>query len=314
MGENYNQIINAILISLTIISISYSLFAWLKTKSLKNEIKVMNEDLHKTELVLDNLNKRVDSLRITNHENRKNIRLIKELADQNKCSDIVEFINDNLSNSYCNKLSDTHNKLFLQNIAHLDSVSNCENSSSGKMLDYNNLNSFKETYKTDSSKVLIIANSVMETCSRNNIDYKYYIGDPNMVIGVSFSDLNSIIGNVLENSIRALKNKEIASENRRIDKNTSSNIDTSSSKNNARYIRMNIYDDTLAYFIEITNNEPQIENIDAIFKKGHTDSKNPDRGLGLYICKILIEKYKGHIYVESNKINTKFTIIIPKDF
>lgn len=248
MLSNYSEIINAILTALTIISISYSIFIKLKNVGLRNEINVLNEDLHKNELVLENINKKIDNLRINNHEHRKKLNLVKELAHQNKCKDILNFLENETKKSY------------------------------------------NDIRVSDSSRISIIANSIQDSCLKYNINYKYYIGNASMILPVDFSDLHSIIVNILENSVNVLKNKD----------------------NGKAYIRMNIYDDPVGYYIEILNNGPKVDNTKEIFKKGYTKSNDASRGLGLYICKKIIKKYTGNIYVESNDINTKFTVIIPK--
>jgi signal transduction histidine kinase len=64
--------------------------------------------------------------------------------------------------------------------------------------------------------------------------------------------------------------------------------------------------------LEISNNGPRIkaETIEAIFEPFYT-TKDLGTGIGLYICKKLIEKHDGEISCQSNEEWTTFTIGIP---
>lgn len=64
--------------------------------------------------------------------------------------------------------------------------------------------------------------------------------------------------------------------------------------------------------LSITNNGPKIEEeaIHAIFEPFFT-TKDLGTGIGLYICKKLIEKHNGEIYCRSNDDKTSFVIRLP---
>jgi signal transduction histidine kinase len=63
---------------------------------------------------------------------------------------------------------------------------------------------------------------------------------------------------------------------------------------------------------KISNNGPKIpeEMKEAIFEPFYT-TKSLGTGIGLYVCKTLIEKHRGTIYCESNDENTSFIIRLP---
>ena|SRR3712207_724710 len=252
MTNNCIIISNYILVASIIISLSYSIFLKLKNTILKDEINVLNTDLHENERIINELIRKIDTLRIKQHENHKKDTFIRELVRKEQYVEVLNFIN-----MYTDIPSDTS----------LDS---------------------------NTSTIDNIINPVKTDCMKNDIDFKTYIGDLHLNIPIEPNNLNSIITNILENSVRILKED--------LDNNPDKKV----------YIRMNIYDDSIGYFIEIINNGPKITNTDDIFKKGYTSTNNPERGLGLYICKNLVEKYDGKIYVESNNVNTKFSIVFPK--
>lgn len=60
-------------------------------------------------------------------------------------------------------------------------------------------------------------------------------------------------------------------------------------------------------------NEKELSEIFNMFKKGNPSSSSKGRGIGLAICKNIIEKHKGKIYVESEKgQGSTFFIELPK--
>lgn len=156
----------------------------------------------------------------------------------------------------------------------------------------NLLDSIDAKYINRKNKISLIAESLEDRCKNYGIDYRYIISNEHF-IDISYSDLNSILVNILENAINSI----IMVEGYR-------------SKHN--YIRLNSFEDEVMFCIEIMNNGPQILNVDKIFQVGYTSSNIEGRGLGLAIVKEIIEKYNGNIYVGSNEINTVFTIIFQK--
>ncbi|WP_102347513.1 histidine kinase N-terminal domain-containing protein [Bacillus sp. Marseille-P3661] len=66
-------------------------------------------------------------------------------------------------------------------------------------------------------------------------------------------------------------------------------------------------------FIHISNNGPKIpdESLASIFEPFVT-TKNTGTGLGLFVCKQIIEKHSGHLHCRSNDEMTTFTIELPE--
>ncbi|WP_064093114.1 sensor histidine kinase [Rossellomorea aquimaris] len=79
-----------------------------------------------------------------------------------------------------------------------------------------------------------------------------------------------------------------------------------------REITINCWENNEKVQIDITNNGPKIEEktIEVIFEPFFT-TKDLGTGIGLYICKKLIEKHGGNIQCESNDEETTFSIGIP---
>jgi hypothetical protein len=107
---------------------------------------------------------------------------------------------------------------------------------------------------------------------------------------ISEIELYRVIINIVNNAIKAMKNKG-----------------TLAAKS---------FEDFKNIVIVIENDGDKIpeEIVDKIFNPGFTTKNNTDKnhGYGLSIVKDLLKKYGGNIFVESNELITKFTIILPK--
>ncbi|MBO9129312.1 histidine kinase N-terminal domain-containing protein [Bacillus sp. 165] len=105
------------------------------------------------------------------------------------------------------------------------------------------------------------------------------------------SELRQVFLNILMNSIDAL---ESVVYNRRI--------------------VVNVFEDDEAIHVIIKNNGPMIpiDKIETIFEPFVT-TKQLGTGIGLYVCKKIVEKHSGTISCESNEEWTQFIIRIQKD-
>ncbi|OAT81041.1 histidine kinase [Bacillus sp. MKU004] len=113
--------------------------------------------------------------------------------------------------------------------------------------------------------------------------------DQNIVISGNKDELRQVLLNLIMNSIDALQQTE---GDRRI------------------IVRSSVKDGWMN--LEIRNNGPQIQldTITAIFEPFYT-TKELGTGIGLFICKKLIEKHGGEISCSSNEQHTVFAISIP---
>jgi signal transduction histidine kinase len=103
------------------------------------------------------------------------------------------------------------------------------------------------------------------------------------------SELKQVLQNILLNSLDALKERP---KPRRV---------SVISRKEERYV-----------MIRVSNNGPKIpeDKIETIFEPFFT-TKELGTGIGLYVCKKIIEKHKGKIVCESDEAWTRFTIYLP---
>lgn len=180
---------------------------------------------------------------------------------------------------------DKHIKM-IQKLIEENQFNHCKNYISS--LEYSHL-----TSKIDTSSFLITLKELLkEECEKNGIIFKFICDNSNINLPFTDSELHSIISNIISNSIDALNKYEKHS--------------------NTKYICLDIFESPLSYCIKVRNNGPKIENTNIIFNRAYTTNNDENRGYGLYIVKSILEKYNSNIYVDSNDINTIFTILIPK--
>ncbi|MEH7382127.1 histidine kinase N-terminal domain-containing protein [Bacillus sp. JJ1533] len=108
-------------------------------------------------------------------------------------------------------------------------------------------------------------------------------------ITVNKDEIRQVLLNILMNSIDALKQREAD-----------------------RNIWINVHHTDNQIVVSIINNGPAIpqESLDTIFEPFYT-TKEFGTGIGLFVCKKIIEKHGGSIGCTSNSIETEFKIILP---
>lgn len=101
--------------------------------------------------------------------------------------------------------------------------------------------------------------------------------------------LNRVLGNLLDNAFDAVMDMEPAE----------------------RFVRLDIGEDDKSYVFSVLNAGPEIDEQtrQAVFETGFS-TKGPGRGLGLGICREIVEGYGGTIQVSSPP--TVFTVKIPR--
>ncbi|MCD7035019.1 ATP-binding protein [Metabacillus sp. GX 13764] len=111
-----------------------------------------------------------------------------------------------------------------------------------------------------------------------------------MILHTQKEELKQVLLNLFINSIEALKQRE-----------------------RPRNLLVSAFDEGEYSVISISNNGPQIppENIKTIFEPFYT-TKELGTGIGLYVCKKLIEKQGGYISCDSNEKLTTFKVVLPK--
>jgi signal transduction histidine kinase len=115
--------------------------------------------------------------------------------------------------------------------------------------------------------------------------------DPSITLVANKDELRQVCLNLIMNSIDALQQKKVSS----------------------RSIEVICVEKDGFMELSIINNGPKIEEavIHAIFEPFFT-TKDLGTGIGLYICKKLIEKHNGEIYCRSDEKQTNFVIRLPK--
>jgi signal transduction histidine kinase len=112
--------------------------------------------------------------------------------------------------------------------------------------------------------------------------------DPNITINHISSDFFQVVLNIIGNA-----------------------IDSFSDRCENRYIKIWSKTNKGQGCFHFENNGPKIEekNIEKIFKKNFSTKGDRGNGIGLYICKQLVEKNGAKLSVDSNDKKTVFTVI-----
>jgi len=136
----------------------------------------------------------------------------------------------------------------------------------------------------------LIQEKQLET-AENNIQFDVSVNASLREIRIDPADLCTVLANLLDNAIEACV--KLPSQ---------------------RHISFEIGYVSKQYFFKISNTGVAIpeKNIDKLFKPGYTTKSGKSNGLGLYIIKRLLKKYRASIRVESLKGITSFTMYLPE--
>lgn len=145
--------------------------------------------------------------------------------------------------------------------------------------------------KTKQPAVNALLQAKMEAAEKENIDFFMEIRSDLKDISIKPWDLCKILGNLIDNGMTALSEKE---ENRQL--------------------HVEIWEDKYSYFFCIYNNGPEIpkEHMELIFKQGFTTKKEEGHGMGLAIISQIIKENGGKISVSSNENKTSFEVEVKK--
>lgn len=132
------------------------------------------------------------------------------------------------------------------------------------------------------------------TASVRGISFKVDVSTDLRKVVVPPVDLIRLIGNLIDNAFYAVEKYDLTE----------------------KLVRVNITEQPNWYVLSVCNNGPEIprEIRDRIFEKGFSTKGSEGSGLGLYICRELVEKYGGKITLTSiMDFNTCFLITLPSN-
>lgn len=145
--------------------------------------------------------------------------------------------------------------------------------------------------KTKQPAVNALLQAKMEAAEKEEIDFYMEIRSDLKAIAIEPWDLCKILGNLIDNGITALKEKE-----------------------GERQLHVEMWEDREKYYFDIYNNGPMIpkENRELIFRQGFTTKKEDGHGMGLSIISRIIKENNGKITLFSDEKRTSFQVEIKK--
>lgn len=158
---------------------------------------------------------------------------------------------------------------------------------------YTDIQKVNSYLKTSIPAVNAILQAKAQMCESRQIRCEIQINSSLSDIAMPAWELCRVLGNIIDNSINALLEREEDGE---------------------RVLKIEIFEDIRYHGFRIYNNGPEIPHsqIDRIFEPGFTTRANIGDGMGLAICKRLMESCGGSIMVFSSKESTCFSGKIPR--
>ena len=156
---------------------------------------------------------------------------------------------------------------------------------------YTNIEKVNSILKTGIPAVNAILEAKRNACENKGIEVTMEIRTALSGISVPDWELCRTLGNIIDNAVNALADKQ-----------------------GKRTIKVEIYEDMHNYGFKISNNGPAIppELWDRIFETGFTTQSSGGEGMGLAICKRIVNRYGGKLRVFSDEIETVFEGIVPR--
>jgi len=159
---------------------------------------------------------------------------------------------------------------------------------------YDQIEKVSSSLKTSIPAVNAILEAKRQAAERMGISVLVEINTSLSGVPIPDWELCKLFGNIIDNSLNALSEK--ASED-------------------FRSLTIEIFEDIHSFKFKFSNNGPVIaqENWDKIFDTGFTTRvRGGEGGMGLAICKNIISKYNGKLWVISDEVETVFEGFVPR--
>lgn len=158
---------------------------------------------------------------------------------------------------------------------------------------YGDIQKVSRVLKTAHPAVNAILQAKTDMCEKRGIPVTLHITTALSDLCIPSWEFCRILGNIVDNAIYALEREQDRPD---------------------RQISITLREDLHHYFFEIANNGPAIPATlwKSIFEPGFTTKKQDGQGMGLAICRDIMEEYHGTLTVFSNAERTVFTGVIPR--
>ena len=159
---------------------------------------------------------------------------------------------------------------------------------------YDQIEKVSSSLKTSIPAVNAILEAKRQAAEKNGIEVSIDIGTTLSGIPIPDWELCKLFGNIIDNSITALSENGIGE---------------------FRSLIIEIFEDIHSFKFKISNNGPIIaqEDWDKVFETGFTTKiLGSEGGMGLSICRNIISKYNGKIWVISDEVETVFEGFVPR--
>ena len=145
--------------------------------------------------------------------------------------------------------------------------------------------------KTAQPAINALLQAKLQVAERQGIDLYLDVRTDLKALQIEPWELCKALANIIDNAMTALKDQEEDKE-----------------------VHIHIEQTEKAYIFKISNNGPQIplNQRKVIFNQGYTTKKESGHGMGLYIVKSIINEANGTLELESDEIQTCFTIYLPR--
>ena len=210
--------------------------------------------LKQAESTLDDLNKLNNTMRAQRHDFMNHLQVVHSL---------IELGEHNEANLYIDKV-------------------------------YDQIEKVSSSLKTAIPAVNAILEAKRQAAEKRGIEVSVDIGTTLSDISIPDWELCKLFGNIIDNSINALSDKD---------------------PDDFRTLIIEIFEDIHSFKFKISNNGPVIpqEHWDRIFETGFTTKiRDGEGGMGLSICRNIISKYNGKIWVISDEVETVFEGFVPR--